>query len=695
MKTIFDSLKKTAKESTHSADSVARARFIKESKNEVKQQVEKDKNGLLRPISEIKSELKGNKKLVDGLTSAIQTQGKPTKMDSSLLQKEREKATAQLAELRKLESREVIHDTVASVAPKKASAITSKSIGRKIAESKETLQSNVKKTVVEKNKQAKQLKTDVKSTYKATKGAIFGYDKKEERPEEAIAIENELKSMTKKKTIKANATKLASSATSEVKQEVTQLKNTVAENTKSIKDSKKALKNSVDPANIKSLATGKTEEEKGKLKNQVNSEKLKIKQVASDVKMPNSVELKSDKNGTTFTGVPIESFSEKLTSLAQNKGDLRNPTMKAPALNYDPRSLAESKIVSGKNSLKNPSTGLTEDGVRNLVTGKLETKVDALKDRGEKTLTAPIKSANALLGSPISLNTPTIYSEKLLQKIKDSIGISKFQELYQKANGLSSKKDVAPSDFMSMLNVSSSMSGSSGMLEKGKQARASSANPEALSKGFDPVNGKVPSAFLTELEPLAGNQLDSKLLKAVDSVRKARLKKQRFKVSQHDLGPYEEIIFKRKPRFFDKAYADLLMGLVSNSSSTIYQASPSMGYHFLPLFSVGLGPSILIQKQDTRTLSKFGFRSFLKYEVFKQNGYVEAEYQVNPYQLSANNLWVSKGSLLSGIGIVRPFFGKVAANVSLLYKVSDANPNVGASRWVFRLGLSTVSNPDK
>ncbi len=494
--------------------------------------------------------------------------------------------------------------------------------------------------------------------------------------EETIKISSEL--ANEKKKIKSSMQgispdKLKGTLEQKAKGELSQIKGEESNQKEQVKSTVK----SVDPKNLKRAATLEG-------KQQISQVKEERDQLKTEIKKPIDFDLQMDNNGTQSKSLTQDNLEQKLKEIKDFKldgktrqlpGSLPNPATKS----FDLKKLEE----------KTPS--LDDLGAKTLEGKVPESKgVEKLKNTVERVSTLDSKGA---LGAITELtNVKTILSQKQLTKLRDSLGLNKFDSLFNKAS-LLSKREVGKEDLLQALNKP--FAGKSKLDESTFDQKnvLGDAQKEIAgeTKGFDPLSGKLPQPVLEQLTPLSGNLIDSKYIKAIDSIRKMKLNEQGLKLKEKKISKdLQEAVFKKKPKFWDKAYFEGILGIIGSENATIIQASPSLGYHILPMFSVGLGPTLSIQKQDKSVNSTVGFRSFAKVELFKQRAYIQTEYQVSPNQVDYKNINLGHGNFLVGGGVVKSLFGKIAINLSLLYRLNSIDILPGASPWVFRMGISTV-----
>jgi hypothetical protein len=479
--------------------------------------------------------------------------------------------------------------------------------------------------------------------------------------------------------------KVKGSAVQNVNEEMNQVRDVAGDQKGQIKSTVK----SAYPKNLDSAARKEGKQQVSQAKDQLKEEKDKMK---TEIKKPIDFDLSMDNNGTQTKSLTHDNLEQKLKEMKDFKlgpGKIGQRPNASPAIGQPSKSADQSKsMLEGKNM---PSVSDLEKKGLDGKSGIPESKgVKKLKNTIERVSTVDSKGALETISE--LTNVKTILSQKHLIKLRDSLGLKKFDSLFNKAS-LWSKKEVGKEDLLQALNKP--FAGKSKLDESTFDQKnvlgAAQQEVAGQAKGFDPLSGKLPQPLLEKLPPLSGNLLDSKYMMVIDSLRKIKLNEQRLKLTEKKMTKdFKETVFKKKPKFWDKAYFDGIVGVAGNDNATIVQASPSLGYHILPLFSIGLGPTFSIQKQDKGINSSIGMRSFAKMELFKQRAYLQTEYQISPYQVDYKNLNVAHGNLLAGGGVVKSLYGKIAINVSLLYRVNSNDILPGASPWVFRMGISTV-----
>jgi hypothetical protein len=294
------------------------------------------------------------------------------------------------------------------------------------------------------------------------------------------------------------------------------------------------------------------------------------------------------------------------------------------------------------------------------------------------------------------INVQTILSDKQVRKLIDSLGLEKADSVYKRVSPLINKKELGARDMLAAINSSFASKLPQDSSAFNKDAVMESARGEALAelRTFNPNGFKLPDATLAELRPLSGNLVDEKYLNVVDSLRELNLRRQDLKlVSREFAEDQTEAIFKEKPGFWDKAYVDAIVGILSSGDATLFQASPALGYHVQKFLSVGVGPAITVQKANNSYFSMVGVRTFAKGEFWKQRAYGQVEYQVKPYRVNGESLLPQEGKWLVGGGYIQSITDRLGLNLEVLYRVNPPSPDVPSdSPWVFRIGLSTMKS---
>jgi hypothetical protein len=532
--------------------------------------------------------------------------------------------------------------------------------------------------VVQKDKS----KADVKEIYQT----VFIARDTSLLKEQTIKISSELsneKSKIKSSMQSLQPAKIKGSLQQQSKAEVQQVKDEVSIQKERINSSVRAI----NPKNLDSVARKAGIQQLSKEKDQLRGEKDKMKE---ELKRPIDFDMNIGNNGAQTKSQSKDNWEQKLKEikdfkLEPTKGGQQqaiSPEGSLPLKSVDKlKSKLEEKNIPNINDLEKPNAGgktIESKGVEKLIT---TTKRVADTD------------ARAALDAVADLaNAKTILSERQLTKLRDSLGLKKFDSIYNEATLLATKKEVNKEDLLQALNQSMAEKIKQPAIDESKVVDASMQEVVDQFNGMDLKSIKLSPEVLQQLPPLSGNLVDTKYLKLLDSLRNKKLSDQQLKLKEREIGKNAtEAVFKKKPTFLDRAYFDGVIGVVGNENATILQIAPSLGYHFLPLFSLGIGPMLSLQKQGGDFNSTIGIRSFAKVELFKQRGYLQVEHQISPYKVDSRNFTPANGSFFVGGGVVRKLYNKIAINLSLLYRINEVEI-AGASPWVFRIGISTVDS---
>lgn len=306
--------------------------------------------------------------------------------------------------------------------------------------------------------------------------------------------------------------------------------------------------------------------------------------------------------------------------------------------------------------------------------------------------------ANSIAGSITDTKTlqKKIYSEKHIRQIQDSIATATGLPLdeLKKIHALS-KKEVSSEELLGKVNekfphlpetYSPDHLQNLEKLQNGE-------NLNSIPELSDISKLKLPDEDALQLLAMRGNLIDSKYIKAIDSIRDLNLQKERLRLSEEDITSQSKIaLIRQKPNFLQRSYFEGVLGILTGKEFTIYQASPALGFHFKDYFSVGLGPTIqLVASDDKKLYAKAGLRTFTKIEFLKRQVYVQAEDAMNPYSGKAETLRLNQHNVYVGGGFLLSMKSKVTLNFNLMYQVNENKLTTSElSPFVFRLGISTV-----
>jgi hypothetical protein len=526
--------------------------------------------------------------------------------------------------------------------------------------------------------QTNKTKADVKEIYKT----VFVARDTGLLQEQILKSSNDLKKEAKQ--LKSAVKDLAPG---NVKDAVQKRKGEVTRAAKELDDTKNKMKSSVQSADPKNLQqNGKQNVLRTKTELQGQKDGLK-----NEIKKPLDFSLNVDNNGTQSQSQTKENWEQRLQSIKNEPGKIGNQFKPAPPGLQPLNSTGGADLLDGVKSIPNGY---------NLQNGKINEKSLLNESKGvERLRTATERVVGTNVGTLGSFsdfgNAKTVLSQKQLAKLRDSLGLKKFDSIYNKASLLAGKKEVGKEDLLKAINnpLVDKAKMNPGELNESKVTDAGKQEAEKEAKNLDLNSVKLPQWELEKMSPLSGNVIDSKYVKLVDSMKNINLGRQDLSLLERKIDQqYSQVIFKDKPKFWDKAYFDGVVGILGSENGNILQLSPNLGYHIFPTFSIGVGPIISIQQQTKNINTNFGVRSFAKVEVWKQRGYFQIEHQINPGQLDYKNIQLAQGSFLAGGGIVKNIFNNIAINFSILYRVHSTPEIAGSSNWVFRFGVSTVNS---
>ena len=317
---------------------------------------------------------------------------------------------------------------------------------------------------------------------------------------------------------------------------------------------------------------------------------------------------------------------------------------------------------------------------------KLESRVDSIKQIAEK-----VDDVEQLLKEP--LKTQHIYSSKSMKKLYDSLGISKLDSALALA---STKKDVSKEELLEALNTSFEPSPFEGA-KSGEDLAKTAGSDVKKEIPADLSKMKLLDTDLSQMPPLRGFQLPTDSIPFLDSVRQLNMEREKLKLNEKEIGEHvKSALVKEKPSFWDRTYCEGVVSFLKERDANVFQASPSMGFRVVGNLSVGLGPNILIKEVNKKWTATLGYRSFLKYEVYKQRGYLQVEDVVDPRQVDAELVKYAKHSVFAGGGYLVPVSKVLALNLCVLYRVNNKQYSGGqASPWNIRLGISSIGGKKK
>jgi hypothetical protein len=308
------------------------------------------------------------------------------------------------------------------------------------------------------------------------------------------------------------------------------------------------------------------------------------------------------------------------------------------------------------------------------------------------TLHSTVTSLKDAEKSIHSFTSQTIYSEKHLAALRDSI---------EKATGIPipknipTKKELSEADMLALVNQK--FPGTPSALRSQNEATSTAKDSlEAASPGVDKVPNlnslKLPLDALQQLSPLPGSLVKSKYLKGLDSLRRINLSDEKLKYEERAISERAKLgKIQEKPTFRQRSYFEGVLGLVTGKSLTLYQASPSLGYHFTNSLSLGAGPTVQVIAVEKEVKFNGGVRAFSKVEFLKRQLYLQLEDQMNPWSPRDERIALDKHNVMVGGGVLLSMKAPITLNFSMMYRLNESTVTMSdLSPLVFRIGISSV-----
>jgi hypothetical protein len=481
---------------------------------------------------------------------------------------------------------------------------------------------------------------------------------------------------------------------------------------KQLKDSSSTKTNQ---SKTKHVVDSTISEQNKKIKEETKSEakslKASVKQDLRDLK-PDSTSKEAFKQNTKQTsGALLEKKASNLQYDSDNpdaapwknqqlsKDDLKDFDLpskdgKLPS--------TEGKAEEYQDKIKNiNSSSLDEGKLKNTAgTGKSE-KIQKAKHVADSLIEIEDRIQNSSPEEEL-LNARQVYSKKYIQKMYDSLGITKADSLLQLGSSLAKTK-TPKEELLSRIN--SPLKDKSGVPgvgydEKNQALKSDDADklqgmPDQFAKS-DLSKMQLPPELLSELAPLKGQLMDSKYVSSIDSMRQVALKARGYVMDDKQLTEeLKKSSLNKKPSFLDKTYFEMVLGFMQDSSFTVVQVAPAWAHHFKNRFSVGGGPNMSVKYIEKKFEGALGFRTFVKADVWKQRAYLQVEDNVAPVKVNIEAVRTTAHSFLVGGGALLPISKKFAINLAVFYRVNQEQVRPGGSPWVVRVGLSSMKKVGK
>lgn len=331
-----------------------------------------------------------------------------------------------------------------------------------------------------------------------------------------------------------------------------------------------------------------------------------------------------------------------------------------------------------------------QDSLRS-VDQKLQQIVSAKQELQHRKVELPrSKAIDSLQSLSSSITTKRIHSEKQLKVIRDSI---------EKATGFKIPTDNLKKYYMSEEEMVQHVNSrfpeypnrtNDQWQEMGKDSLESITKEAPTVLGMNQL--KLSPDQLLQLSPLAGRTIDTKYLKYIDSLRKINLKEEQLKLEEKMLSEKSRLVsLVPKPTFRQRSYFEGILGVMTGKSTTLYQASPALGFHFTDNFSLGAGPSLQIRTVDKEVDFNAAIRAFSKIEFFKRQLYLQVEDCMSPFGANTEKNSIEKHNVMVGGGVLLSMKAPVTLNFSVLYRVDESKLSVSDfAPLVFRIGISTI-----
>jgi|GEM_PF-2047830 len=301
-----------------------------------------------------------------------------------------------------------------------------------------------------------------------------------------------------------------------------------------------------------------------------------------------------------------------------------------------------------------------------------------------------------------SLQALPVYSEKQWRRLADSLSALPLGEGLRHTGRAIPKKEVSGEEFLQQLNqtffsipdqpMRRPLAPKATMGKAGESVRGPVSVPTQLPQ-TNLSQLTLPSASLQKLTPLSGSLLKANQLLPLDSLQKVNLKQARLRlVEKSKLGNGDLLKYGEKPRWLDRAYWEGVIG-ISRMDFSVVQLSPALGYYVTDYLSLGLGPNLLLLREDKKTRATVGLRTFLKVSFLKRKTYLQIEDILDSYgQVAAESQEIFKRhSLTLGVGYLLALSPSLSLNLSIGYQLKNNRIiNNAYAPWVFRTGVSSI-----
>jgi hypothetical protein len=455
-----------------------------------------------------------------------------------------------------------------------------------------------------------------------------------------------------------------------------QIFNDVKDDIKGLKGkTSEKLKGSTPQLSDKEIVKDKAGEQKDKILNEKNLESLQY-----DSGHPENAPWKNKDlpekllNGATKPNVPTNVNTPDISGKADE--------YKEKLGNVKPGEIDADKI---KDRISNQKPSLENKRV-----AQLGEKVDSLMELKKRI-------ENTSLQQELLAST-RVYSDKYKRKLYDSLGMKKADSIFGVLNQFA-KIESPKHEMLQRVNseVNKKLEGTGVGFDQQKQqlnvagVDQISGLQEQYGKKPDISTLQLPPDVLAQLPPLPGFKVDDKYLPVIDSMRDVAMKAKNIQLDEKTVtDEVKQIAIKRKPSFVNKIYFEGILGVINDTTISIVQIAPSLGYHFTDNLSVGAGPTLSVELQNKKINGMIGFRSFVKAEFLQQRVYVQIEDNMQQIRAKLEDAKTAKHSLLVGAGGILPITKKLGINAGIFYRVNQQQVQPNGSPWVFRIGLSSI-----
>lgn len=176
-----------------------------------------------------------------------------------------------------------------------------------------------------------------------------------------------------------------------------------------------------------------------------------------------------------------------------------------------------------------------------------------------------------------------------------------------------------------------------------------------------------------------------------DSIANVLAKKKDFIIKEN--GAITDLAIDKKNTLMSRFYGEGIFSFEPTKIDNELRISPAIGFRVVNNLSLGVGPNLVLYKQGGGLKMDVGYRSFLKYEVLNQKGYVQLEDWVDGKRIDSEIRKLTNHSVLAGLGGLIPLTKSISINLAVLYRVNNQQYSMGKiTPWVFRIGVSFVGD---